>query len=141
MFLLHSLHLHPSSQYVAANHIIVINVVGQKHNLPNIHSLHSNSHQLCTTYISHHYHLNLVVFFTLTRSLSGDPSGMTSHTKFQTAVDPPPLIFRKSCCRFFLEFMTEVPFKMAKICNINVWIGNDPMIHFGTRCHPLAQIS
>ena len=60
------------------------------------------------------YHLNLVAFFTLTRSLGGDPSGMTSHIKFQTAVDPPPLIFGKSCYGFFLEFMTEVPFKMAK---------------------------
>ena len=46
--------------------------------------------------------------------------------KFQTAVDPPPLIFGKSCCRFFPKFMTEVPLIMAKICNINFWIGNDP---------------
>ena len=28
--------------------------------------------------------------------------------KFQTAFDPPPLIFGKLCCNFFLKFMTEV---------------------------------
>ena len=39
---------------------------------------------------------------------------------------PPPLIFGKSCCAFFPEYMTEEAFIMAKICNINFWIGNDP---------------
>ena len=38
----------------------------------------------------------------------------------------PPLIFGKSCCAFFPEYMTEEAFIMAKICNINFWIGNDP---------------
>ena len=35
------------------------------------------------------------------------------------------------------EFMTKVPFIMAKICNINFWIGNDPP-PFGTfpKIHP-----
>ena len=35
---------------------------------------------------------------------------------------PPPLIFRKLCCKFFPKFMTEVSSIMAKICNINFWI-------------------
>ena len=64
--------------------------------------------------------------------------------KFQTAFDPPPLIFGKTCCAFFPEYMTEEAFIMAKICNINFWIGNDPPPPFGTfpkihhfwRCHP-----
>ena len=38
----------------------------------------------------------------------------------------PPLVFGKLHCRFFPEFMTKVPFIMAKICNIIFWIGNDP---------------
>ena len=46
--------------------------------------------------------------------------------KFQTAFDPPPLIFGKLCCNFFLKFMTEVSSIMAKIWNINFWIENDP---------------
>ena len=47
--------------------------------------------------------------------------------KFQTAFVPPPrLIFGKSYCGFFQEYMTEELFIMAKICNINFWIGNDP---------------
>ena len=47
--------------------------------------------------------------------------------KFQTAFDPPPLIFGKLCCKFFPKFMTEVSSVMAKICNINFWIENDPL--------------
>ena len=48
--------------------------------------------------------------------------------KFQTAFDPPhPLIFGKLCCNFFPKFMTEVSSLMAKICNINFWIENDPL--------------
>ena len=46
--------------------------------------------------------------------------------KFQTAFDPPPLIFGKSYCKFFPKFMTEVSSIMAKICNIKFWIENDP---------------
>ena len=38
----------------------------------------------------------------------------------------PPLIFGNLCCNFFLKFMTEVSSIMAKICNINFWIENDP---------------
>ena len=38
--------------------------------------------------------------------------------KFQTAFDSPPH-FCKINCRLFLEFMTEVLFTFAKICNIN----------------------
>ena len=51
---------------------------------------------------------------------------------------PPPLISGKSYCVFFPEFMTEEPFIMAKICNINFWIGNDPPPPFGTfpKKHP-----
>ena len=45
--------------------------------------------------------------------------------KFQTAFDHPPH-FRKIMLRFFPEYMTEEAFIMAKICNINFWIGNDP---------------
>ena len=46
--------------------------------------------------------------------------------KFQTAFDPPPLIFGKSYFNFFPKFMTEVSSIMAKICNLNFWIENDP---------------
>ena len=60
--------------------------------------------------------------------------------KFQTT---PPLIFGKSCCGFFPEFMTEEPLIMAKICNINFWIENDPpselfrkFIRFGGAIRP-----
>ena len=59
--------------------------------------------------------------------------------KFQTAFDPPPLIFGKLCCNFFLKFMTKVSSIMAKICNINFWIENDPSPPpFGTfpKIHP-----
>ena len=58
--------------------------------------------------------------------------------KFQTAFDPPPLIFGKLCCTFFPKFMTEVSSIMAKICNINFWIENDPPPLFGTfpKIHP-----
>ena len=37
--------------------------------------------------------------------------------------------------------MTEVPFIMAKICNINFWIGNDPPSPFGTfpKIHPFWE--
>ena len=45
--------------------------------------------------------------------------------KFQTAFDPPPS-FSENHITIFPEFMTEVPFRMAKFCNINFWIGNDP---------------
>ena len=38
----------------------------------------------------------------------------------------PSLIFGKSYSGFFQEYMTEEPFIMAKICNINFWIVNDP---------------
>ena len=50
----------------------------------------------------------------------------------------PPLIFGKSYCGFFPEYMTEEPFIMAKICNVNFWIGNGPS-PFGTfpKIHPL----
>ena len=44
----------------------------------------------------------------------------------------PPLIFGKLCCKFFLKFMTEVSSIMAKICNINFWIENDPPPPFET---------
>ena len=37
----------------------------------------------------------------------------------------PPLIFEKSCCIFFPEYMTEEPLIMAKICNTNFGIEND----------------
>ena len=66
--------------------------------------------------------------------------------KFQTAFDP-PLILGKSYCNFFPEFMTKVPFIMAKICNIIFLIENDPpplselflkFIRFGNVRHPLA---
>ena len=46
--------------------------------------------------------------------------------KVPNGLCPPPLIFGKSYCDFFQEYMTEEPFIMAKICNINFWIGNDP---------------
>ena len=58
--------------------------------------------------------------------------------KFRTAFEPPPLIFGKSCCGFVPKFMTEVPFIMAKICNINFWNENDLPPSFGTfpKIHP-----
>ena len=52
---------------------------------------------------------------------------------------PAPLIFGKSCCAFFPEYMTEEAFIMAKICKINFWIGNaPPPPPFGTfpKIHP-----
>ena len=61
---------------------------------------------------------------------------------------PPLLIFGKSYCKFFPEFMTKVPFIMAKICNTNFWIGNDPPpfwnfsgknIRFGGFIRPLTM--
>ena len=39
---------------------------------------------------------------------------------------PKQMFFRKIILRIFPEFMTEVPFIMAKICNVNFWIENDP---------------
>ena len=50
---------------------------------------------------------------------------------------PPPSFFGKLYCKFFLKFMTEVSSIMAKICNINFWIENDPP-PFGTfpKIHP-----
>ena len=35
---------------------------------------------------------------------------------------PPPSFLENHIVDFCLKFMTEVPFKMAKICNINFWI-------------------
>ena len=73
--------------------------------------------------------------------------------KFQTAFDPPPLIFGKLCSNFFLQIsfseiydaicfkglacycsaktssqpaLSKSPVKRTKICNINFWIENDP---------------
>ena len=47
--------------------------------------------------------------------------------KFQTAFDPPPPSFSENhIAVFFPEFMTEEPFIMAKICNLNFLIGNAP---------------
>ena len=42
----------------------------------------------------------------------------------------PPLIFGRSCCGFVPKFMTEVPFIMAKICNMNFWNRNYPPSEF-----------
>ena len=41
-----------------------------------------------------------------------------------------PPSFSESHIAVFPEFMTEEPFIMAKICNINFWIGNDPPWNF-----------
>ena len=55
------------------------------------------------------------------------PSKMDEFSeKFQTAVDPPPSFSENHVADFFPKVMTEVPFIMAKICNINFWIGKDP---------------
>ena len=53
---------------------------------------------------------------------------------------PPPLIFGKSYCKFFPEFMTKVPFIMAKICNIIFWIGIFPKIHPFWLGHPSLMV-
>ena len=38
---------------------------------------------------------------------------------------PPPSFSENHVALFFPEYMTEEAFIMAKICNINFWIGND----------------
>ena len=45
---------------------------------------------------------------------------------FQTTVDPPPSFSKNHVADFFQNSWPKYPFIMAKICNINFWIGNDP---------------
>ena len=53
------------------------------------------------------------------------PKRMNFRKSSKRPLTPPPH-FRKIILRFFQEYMTEELFIMAKICNINFWIGNDP---------------
>ena len=63
---------------------------------------------------------------------------MNFRKSFKRPLTPSPSFFGKLCCKFFLKFMTEVSSIMAKICNINFWIENDPPPPFGTfpKIHP-----
>ena len=76
------------------------------------------------------------------------PKRMNFRKNSKRPLTPPPPHFRKIILRFFQEFMTEEPFLMAKICNINFWIGNDSrppleffrkFIRFGRAIRPLDE--
>ena len=54
------------------------------------------------------------------------PKRMNFRKSSKRPFPPPPAHFRKVMLQFFLKFMTEVSSIMAKICNINFWIENDP---------------
>ena len=72
------------------------------------------------------------------------PKRMNFRKSSKRQLTLPPSFFGKLYCKFFLKFMTEVSSIMAKICNINFWIENDPpplelfrkFIHFGRERRP-----
>ena len=64
--------------------------------------------------------------FVLMRTILLKWSSFGPHSTQKASFSSLYIIFGKSYCGLFPEFMTKEPFIMAKICNINFWIGNDP---------------
>ena len=74
--------------------------------------------------------LNWQPYFLLSKGSRPPPKQMNFRKNSKPPLTP-PLIFGKSYCKFFPKFVTELSSIMAKICNINFWIENDPP-PFGT---------
>ena len=68
-----------------------------------------------------------------TQPVKGSPAPPKQMNFWKSSKRPltPPPYFRKIILQFFPKFMTEVSSIMAKICNINFLIENDPPL-FGT---------
>ena len=86
----------------------------QSQDIPAGHDKHSS-------YMRKNYHTRAKL-----RDISPNQNGWI-FGKIPNGLWPHPSFLENHIAVFFPEFMTEEPFIMAKICDINFWIGNDPL--------------
>ena len=92
--------------------------------IPHIHG-YNQPHVHNINYIFHTHYLYGYTQPHVHKGRVASPKVMNFWKSSKRPLIPPPH-FRKIMLRFFPEYMTEEAFIMAKICNINFWIGNDP---------------